>query len=163
MYNWIDNSNNSNNMLSMRSKSASEVLAYRKGLEIRNRDSTRSSSYYYEDEPQEKWNIDSVQMSASSLLFCISSCDTSYHFKMSDLSAQVMHHDKEKRFIRLQNRRIHGALNDDSTEVRCVKDRLRNGGCFLSKTMQTPPESALFGLNFDSLLLGEQPASRYSN
>ena len=160
MYNWIDNSNN---ILSMHSKSASEVLAYRKGLEIRNRDSKRSLSYYYEDEPQEKWNMYSVQMSASSILFCISSCDASYHSKMSDLSIQVMHHDKEKRFIRLQNRRIHGALNDDSTEVRCVKDRLRNGGCFLSKTMQTPPESALFGLNFDSLLLGEHPAPRYSN
>ena len=50
MYNWIDNNKN-NNMGIMR-RTASGVFTIRKGFEISNRDSTRSSPYYYEDEPQ---------------------------------------------------------------------------------------------------------------
>ena len=141
MYNWIDNNKN-NNMGIMR-RTASGVFTIRKGFEIRNRDSTRPSPYYYEDEPQEKLDLYSIQISTVSIHFDISSCDTSYNSKMSDLSTQVMDHSKEERSM-VYNREkiISGALNDDSTEVNYLKDRL----CYDSSKVPPNPPKVLYGL-----------------
>ena len=147
MYNWIDNNKN-NNMGIMR-RTASGVFTIRKGFEIRNRDSTRPSPYYYEDEPQyedepkEKWDPYAIQMCTASIQFDIISCNTSYHFKMSDLSTQVMDHSKEERSM-VYNREkiISGALNDDSTEVSYLKDRL----CYDSSKVPPNPPKVLYGL-----------------
>ena len=141
MYNWIDNNKN-NNMGIMR-RTASGVFTIRKGFEIRNRDSTRSSPYYYEDEPQEKLDPYAIQISTVSIHFDIISCDTSYHSKMSDLSTQVMDHSKEERSM-VYNREkiISGALNDDSTEVNYLKDRL----CYDSSKVPLKPTKVLHGL-----------------
>ena len=141
MYNWIYNNKN-NNMGIMR-RTASGVFTIRKGFEIRNRDSTRPSPYYYEDEPQEKLDPYAIQISTVSIHFDISSCDTSYHSKMSDLSTQVMDHSKEERSM-VYNREkiISGALNDDSTEVSYLKDRL----CYDSSKVPPNPPKVLYGL-----------------
>ena len=141
MYNWINNNKN-NNMGIMR-RTASGVFTIRKGFEIRNRDSTRPSPYYYEDEPQEKLDPYAIQISTVSIHFDISSCDTSYHSKMSDLSTQVMDHSKEERSM-VYNREkiISGALNDDSTEVNYLKDRL----CYDSSKVPPNPPKVLYGL-----------------
>ena len=141
MYNWID-TNKNNNMGIMR-RTASGVFTIRKGFEIRNRDSTRPSPYYYEDEPQEKLDPYAIQISTVSIHFDISSCDTSYHSKMSDLSTQVMDHSKEERSM-VYNREkiISGALNDDSTEVNYLKDRL----CYDSSKVPPNPPKVLYGL-----------------
>ena len=141
MYNWIDNNKN-NNMGIMR-RTASGVFTIRKGFEIRNRDSTRPSPYYYEDEPQEKLDLYAIQISTVSIHFDISSCDTSYHSKMSDLSTQVMDHSKEERsMVYNREKLISGGLNDDSTAVNYLKDRL----CYDSSKVPPNPPKVLYGL-----------------
>ena len=141
MYNWI-NTNKNNNMGIMR-RTASGVFTIRKGFEIRNRDSTRPSPYYYEDEPQEKLDTYAIQISTVSIHFDISSCDTSYNSKMSDLSTQGMDHSKDERsMVHNQENIISGALNDDSTEVSYLKDRL----CYDSSKVPPNPPKVLYGL-----------------
>ena len=141
MYNWIDNNKN-NNMGIMR-RTASGVFTIRKGFEIRNRDSTRSSPYYYEDEPQEKCDPYAIQQCTASIQFDISSCNTSYHFKMRDLSTQVLDYDSEERSMMYKrNNIISGALNDDSTEAEFSSKRL----CCDSSKVPLKPTKVLHGL-----------------
>ena len=148
MYNWIDKNkfdNNKKDTLAFMRKSASGVFTIRKGLKIRQRDSKHSSSYDYdyEDEPQEKWDPYSIQMCTASIQFDISSYNTSYHFKMRDLSTQVLDYDIEERSMMYKrNNIISGALNDDSTEAEFSSKRL----CCDSSKVPLKPTKVLHGL-----------------
>ena len=146
MYNWIDKNkfdNNKKDTLAFMRKSASGVFTIRKGLKIRQRDSKHSSSYDYEDEPQEKCDPYAIQMCTASIQFDISSCNTSYHFKMRDLSTQVLDYDSEERsMMYMRNNIISGALNDDSTEAEFSSKRL----CCDSSKVPLKPTKVLHGL-----------------
>ena len=148
MYNWIDKNkfdNNKKDTLAFMRKSASGVFTFRKGLEIRNRDSKHSSSYDYDYdyEPQENLDLYCIQMCAANIKFAISSCNTSYHFKMRDLSTQVLDYDSEERSMMYnRNKIISGALNDDSTEAEFSSKRL----CCDSSKVPLKPTKVLHGL-----------------
>ena len=148
MYNWIDKNkfdNNKKDTLAFMHKSASGVFTIRKGLKIRHRDSKHSSPYDYDYDfkPQTKLDPYSIQMCASSIQFDISSCNTSYHFKMRDLSTQVLDYDIEERYMMYKrNNIISGALNDDSMEVEFSLKRL----CCDSSKVPLKPTKVLHGL-----------------
>lgn len=144
MYNWIDKNkfdNNKKDTLAFMCKSASGVFTIKKGLKIRHRDSKHSSSYDYDYDfkPQVKWGPYSIQMCAASIQFDISSCNTSYHFKMRDLSTQVLDYDSEERSkLYKRNKKISGTLNDDSMEAKFSSERLY---CDSSKVPPNPPKA----------------------
>ena len=82
-------------------------------------------------------------MCTASIQFDISSCNTSYHFKMRDLSTQVLDYDSEERSMMYKrNNIISGALNDDSTEAEFSSKRL----CCDSSKVPLKPTKVLHGL-----------------
>ena len=146
-----------NNNILIIYKPSSGMGVCKEGSRIRHR-TTDPLAYFCTTEPTREWNPGDTK-------YNVNGYAPKYHFKISDLKGQITDHDREEGLMMYKRFGVicETTFNMESTAVSWLKDRLRNGGCFLSKAMQTLPASGLFGLNFDSLLLGEQPASRYSN
>ena len=143
-----------NNILIM-CKTTSWMVVCKKASIIRQR--TVPLSCIYSRESTEKWDLNDLKND-------VNGYETDYHVEMSCLNELIMKHQREGYMLYNEHKMIYEiSFNTDCATVDYMKERLRNGGCFLSKAKKNPPASALFGLTFASRSLDEQPASRYSN
>ena len=114
-------------------------------------------SCIYSRESTEKWDLNDLKND-------VNGYETDYHVEMSYLNELIMKHQREGYMLYNEHKMIYEiSFNTDCVTVDYLKDRLRTGGCFLSKAKKNPPASALFGLTFASRSFDEQTATRYSN
>ena len=143
-----------NNILIM-CKTTSWMVVCKKASIIRQR--TVPLSCIYSRESTEKWDLNDLKND-------VNGYETDYHVEMSCLNELIMKHQREGYMLYNEHKMIYEiSFNTDCATVDYMKERLRNGGCFLSKAKKNPPASALFGLTFASRSFDEQPATRYSN
>ena len=145
-----------NNNILIIYKPSSGMGVCKEGSRIRHR-TTDPLAYFCTTEPTREWNPGDTKND-------VNGYETDYHVEMSCLNELIMKHKREGYMLYNEHKMIYEiSFNMESAEVSCLKDRLLNGGCFLSKAKKNPPASALFGLTFASRSLDEQPAARYSN
>ena len=154
---YIGRFDNNNNNILIIYKPSSGIGACKEGSRIRHR-TTDPLVYFCTTEPTREWNPGDTK-------YNVNGYAPKYHFKISDLKGQITDHDREEGLMMYKRFRVicETTFNMESIAVSYLKDRLRNGGCILSKAKKNPPASALFGLTFASRSLDEQPATRYSN
>ena len=153
---YIGRFDDNNNILIIY-KPSSGMGVCKEGSRIMHR-TTDPLAYFCTTEPTREWNPGDTK-------YNVNGYAPKYHFKISDLKGKITDHDREEGYMLYNEHKMiyEISFNTDCATVDYMKERLRNGGCFLSKAKKNPPASALFGLTFASRSFDEQPATRYSN